>query len=158
MATPAPEYERFNPCADASSQGVLWRSWLRGVELMAESKCISVAPRKRALLLYYAGTDVEDIYFSLSTECHLQPLQQSSTLGPSADDEYVRTVRLLNRHFAAEVNTPYERYKLSEMYEGESETVDEYVTRLRQQIQNTGWTCRQSDEAGLRINPQMGAG
>jgi len=33
------------------------------------------------------------------------------------------------------------------MYEGESETVDEYVTRLRQQIQNTGWTCRQADEA-----------
>jgi hypothetical protein len=79
----------------------------------------------------------------------LQPLQQSltSTPGPSAEDEYVGTVRLLNRHFAAEVNTPYERYKLRQMHQGESETIDEYVTRVCQQIQNTGWTCRQADEA-----------
>jgi hypothetical protein len=45
----------------------------------------------------------------------LQLLQQSptSTLGPSAEDKYVQMGILLNRHLAAEVNTPYEPYKLN---------------------------------------------
>jgi hypothetical protein len=70
IMTLAPEYERFNTFGDASSLGVRWRRWLRGLELMAESKDISAAHRKTALLLHYAGPHAQDIYFALSTECH----------------------------------------------------------------------------------------
>jgi hypothetical protein len=67
ITTSAPEYERFNPFGDASSLGVRWRRWLRGLELMAESKDISAAPRKTALLLHYVGPHVQDILHYLQS-------------------------------------------------------------------------------------------
>jgi hypothetical protein len=84
VATPALEYERFNPFGDASSLGVLWRRLLRGFELMAESKGISAAPRKRALLFHYAGPDVQDIYFALSTESVTAATTAGSYFYPAA--------------------------------------------------------------------------
>jgi hypothetical protein len=100
--------------------GVSWRRCLRGFELMAESKGISAAPGREPC---YSTMPVPMFKtFILHYVQSLLPLH----------------VRLLNRHFTAEVNTPYERYKLSQMYQGEYETINECVITLRQQIQNTG--------------------
>jgi hypothetical protein len=60
------------------------------------------------MLLHYAGPNVQDIYFALSTENVTAATtvgSSSSTPGPNVEDEYVRTVRLLNCHFAAEQYT-----------------------------------------------------
>ncbi|XP_046407907.1 uncharacterized protein LOC124172511 [Ischnura elegans] len=150
MAASGPEYEKFNPFGDVSTLGVRWRRWLRGFELMAESKNVSAAARKRAMLLHYAGPEVQDIYFALPADyAESSPDGVVGTVASPGrpEDEYAKAVKILNRHFDAEVNTPYERYKFAQISQGDTETVDEFVIRLRQQIQNTGWQGKQAEEA-----------
>lgn len=62
--------------------------------------------------------DVQDIFFTLEEE--------------GGDNSYVKAVTTLNKYFITKVNTPYERYQFRSTKQEHSETVEQYVARLRQ--------------------------
>ncbi|XP_053391748.1 uncharacterized protein LOC128554499 [Mercenaria mercenaria] len=59
-----------------------------------------------------------DIYFTLQKE--------------EGANTYLKTVATLEKYFITKVNTPYERYKFRATKQEHSETVEQYVSRLRQ--------------------------
>ncbi|CAG2198052.1 unnamed protein product [Mytilus edulis] len=100
--------------------GQSWTRWLRSFELYATGKGVDDKKQKKALLLHCAGLDVQDIYFTLTEE--------------EGDDDFDKTIKTLKKHFDAKVNFSVERYNLRSIKQNDTETIDQYITRLKQQV------------------------
>ena len=100
--------------------GQSWTRWLRSFELYATGKAVSDKKQKKALLLHCAGLDVQDIYFTLTEE--------------AGDNDYDKVTKTLKKHFESKVNYSVERYNFRSIKQNETETIDQYITRLKQQI------------------------
>ena len=69
-------------------------------------------------MLHTAGLSVQDIFFTLDNG--------------TGENNYLRLKDALNKYFTPQVNVPYERLCFREMSQLPSETVEQFVTRLRQ--------------------------
>ena len=88
---------------------------------------ITVPKRKRALLLHYAGPEVDEIF---------------DTLQNTGDDsDYATAVEKLNEYFSPQTNIAYEVYNFRQTKQKEGESLDSYHTRLRQLVK----TCEFSN-------------
>ncbi len=113
------------PCFDCTESGGLaqrWQRWLRAFELYSTGRGVVNVAQKKALLLHKAGMKVQDIYYTLPDEVALE-----------GENAYGMTVRVLNRFFRPHTNTPFERHVFRNMVQLQTETVEQYATRLRQQ-------------------------
>lgn len=99
--------------------GQTWQRWHRSFELYATGKGVTDEKKTKTLLLHCAGLDVQDIYFTREEE--------------EGDDEYQKTVKTLKKHFDSKLNFSAARYNFRSIRQLETETIDQYVTRLRQQ-------------------------
>lgn len=108
----------FNVNGDKLSQS--WVRWHRSFELYATGKAITDKKQKKALLLHCAGLDVQDIFFTLEEE--------------EGDDDYAKCVATLKKYFSSKVNFSVERYNFRSIRQSDTETVDQYITRLKQQV------------------------
>ena len=75
--------------------------------------------RKRTLLLYAAGNEVEKIFATLSEV--------------GEDKDYKKAVEKLNEYFLPKKNVLLETHKFHQLKQITEETIDQYCTRLRQQ-------------------------
>ncbi|CAC5361422.1 unnamed protein product [Mytilus coruscus] len=88
--------------------GQSWTRWLRSFELYATGKGVSDKKQKKALLLHCAGLDVQDIYFTLTEE--------------DGDDVLIK-----RSNHGRNILMP-------SIKQNETETIDQYITRLKQQV------------------------
>ncbi|MES9884606.1 MAG: hypothetical protein ABW185_27490, partial [Sedimenticola sp.] len=87
--------------------------------------------RKKALLLHYAGDEVFEIH---------------DTLPDTGDDgDYDKTKSALEKYFKPQVNKEFEIFEFRRMKQYESETVDQFATRLRQKAENCEFSDRDSE-------------
>ena len=116
-----PKIPNFDSSGDTSNLGIRWTRWLRSFELYVEGQGVTDAGQKKALLLHCAGLSVQDIFFTL-------------TIADPTGDENVYTVMVakLNEHFLPKVNKTYERSVFRSMTQLQSETIDQFITRLSQ--------------------------
>ena len=85
MAVSLPTFPSFDFHADGNA-GPRWKKWLARLEQMLIGMNITVSKRKRALLLHYAGPEVDEIF---------------DTLPNTGDDsDYATTVEKLNEYFS----------------------------------------------------------
>ena len=49
------------------------------------------------------------------------------------DDEYSLAIGALDNYFLPQTNMPYERHCFRQLQQGDNETIDQFVMRLRQQ-------------------------
>ena len=134
----------FDVNSAPSSVGTEWKRWLRSFQLYADGKGLIIDPGKddnkvqrRALLLNCAGPDVQDIFDVLADT-------------GSAKD-YQKAEDALTRHFAAQINTPYKRHLFREIVQGEDETIDQFVVRLKRKAQQ----CDYGDQMEAQIRDQI---
>lgn len=59
--------------------------------------------------------------------------QSSDNAGQAILNEYEKAVSILNKHFEEKVNIPFARYHFRKMKQDENESVERFITRLRQQ-------------------------
>ena len=90
-----PEFE-FDS-ADTTNVGLKWQKWVLRFENFTVAYDINADPRKKALLLHFAGPIVHDIYETLSPD----------TIG----DNYADTLKVLNDYFLPKKNVEFEIYK-----------------------------------------------
>ncbi|CAB3976941.1 Retrovirus-related Pol poly from transposon [Paramuricea clavata] len=83
-----PDFPPFNVHED-SNAGPRWKKWLTRFERLLCGLNITADKRKTALLLHYAGPDVDDIYDTLPT---------------SSNEDYKTVVEKLNHDPAKEIN------------------------------------------------------
>ena len=133
--------EAFN-CADSSGIAARWKRWLRAFELFVVGKGITNHSQKKALLLHTAGINVQDIFFTLPEETE-------------GTNSYVKAVNALNKHFKPQAKyVLYERLVFRETKQTVSETIEQYVTRLRQKAH----TCDFGDPCEEQIRDQVISG
>ncbi|KAK6192673.1 hypothetical protein SNE40_004107 [Patella caerulea] len=106
-------------CLESAGLAARWKRWLRAFELFVVGKGVTDPGQKKALLLHRAGMNLQDIYFTL-------PEVQGE------GDVYAKTVRTLNRHFIPQTNVPFERHLFRSMSQLPTETIEQFITRLRQ--------------------------
>lgn len=117
MALSLPNSASFDVHADGNA-GPRWKKWLARLERMLIGMNITVPKRKRALLLHYAGPDVDEIFDTLPNT--------------GEDNDYDTAVAKLNEYFSPQVNTTYEVYNFRHAKQKEGELLDSHPTRLRQ--------------------------
>ena len=86
----------FNPHSDPSSLAVRWKDWVKRFNRCMVGFDIKAKARKRALLLYLAGPEVETIFATLSDTGN--------------EDDYDKAVEKLTEYFAPKQNMLYERH------------------------------------------------
>ena len=118
---------KFDCHSDPATLGPRWTRWLTSFELFADGKGLIIAEatnattrqRRRAMLLHLAGPDVQVIFSTLADT------------GEATD--YAATVTALNGYFLPKVNAAFTRQKFHRLQQKESETVLQFVTRLRKE-------------------------
>lgn len=106
---------------DRATLGFRWKRWLRSFELYADGKGIQNAGQKKALLLHSAGLEVQDIFYTL--EC------PDPTDGQTL---YSVAKQVLNDYFEPKINVAFERSQFRGLAQQPNESVEQFVTRLRQ--------------------------
>ena len=121
---PLPE---FNPDGEVgSSLAARWRLWLSDFDTFLIASGLRDASRKRALLLYQAGSRVREIFHQLED------------VGTDADYDKARDK--LTAYFEPQKNQRYEVYKFRQTRQEEGETLDKFHTRLRNLSSNCEFT------------------
>ena len=122
---PMPE---FNPDAEVGvSLSTRWQNWIADFETFILASGITDNTRKRALLLYQAGSRVREIFKQLE--------------GTGNNDAYDTAKAKLQEHFEPQKNRRYEVYRFRQLKQALQETLDQFHTRLRTAAQ----TCEFND-------------
>ena len=67
MASNLPDFPAFDVNAEPTSLSIEWRKWIIRFDNLIEALAITEDKRKKALLLFYAGKDVHNIYNTLDS-------------------------------------------------------------------------------------------
>ena len=122
---PMPE---FKPEAHVgASLATRWDKWLSDFEMYILASGITDPKRKRALLLYQAGSRVREIFRSLPDT--------------GADEAYDTAKQRLKEYFDPQKNRRYEVYCFRQTVQQPNETLDTFHTRLRRLAE----TCEFND-------------
>lgn len=141
MEPPKPTLQPFDT-RDTSSIGTRWTKWKRSLELYMDVNCIVLPSRKKAYLLHYAGQEVQDIFYDIDGH---------DAAAPVGSDVYREAVRLLDNHFAPLTSIPYDRFVFRNIKQEESESVEKFASRLREQ----GRLCEYGVALDIRITEQI---
>ena len=115
MATAIPPFEPFDIHADGAI-AQRWRKWIKRLENLFVAAAIGDKKRQRALLLYYAGEEVSEIFDTL----------------PDTGEDFETTKTKLNEYFDPKKNVEFEIYTFRQAKQSLGETMNSYHSRLRQ--------------------------
>ena len=118
------QIKTFDCHGDQNTHGLRWKRLLIAFELFAVGKGMILneesannTQRRRALLLHLTGTDVQDIFYTLSNT------------GDAKD--YKKAVDAFNAYFVPKVDTRYARHCFRQLTQAPGETTRQFATRLR---------------------------
>ena len=81
---------------DPNTLSSQWKRWVRAFNLYVTSRGVVADKQKVALLLHTGGIDLQDLFYTL--------------VAKDSDVTYDDCVRRLNKHFAPQLNIPFERH------------------------------------------------
>ena len=116
VSTPQP----FAINTDPSRLATAWTKWKAGFDIYITAAGIANANQKKALLLHCGGEGIQTIFETL-------------TIAPATDDADVFKCAsdALTAHFAPKKNKRYERHLFRVCAQEDSETMSQWVTKLR---------------------------
>ena len=106
-----PPLQAFDPVSDPTSLSQRWKTWKRRFETHLDALKVTDDKQKRALLLYQAGQETQELFDKL----------------PYTGYDYATAVAKLDEHFLPRKNVDYFRQATQQI----GETLDQFVTRLR---------------------------
>ena len=113
-----PPLPSFDPLNDQSSLSQRWTQWMKRFETYIIATNIKDDKQKRAMLLYQAGQETQDIFETLE----------------DTGDDYVTAK---SKYFSPKKNIDYEIFQFVQI---PGETVEQYTTRLRKLAANCEFT------------------
>ena len=135
-----PQFPAFSLSEGNLNLGPRWAKWLSRFNRLMVAMEIADPPRKQALLLHYAGPEIDEIYDTL-------PIEAAAADG-SPIDTYESTANALARYFTPKTNAAFEIYNFRQAKQEATETIDAFVTRLRKLAK----TCNFSNTDGEVTN------
>lgn len=137
MAHSLPIFEKFHVTGNPTSLGHRWTKYVQKLENLFVAMNVDSNKRKKALLLHYAGDEVFEIHETLPNT--------------GTDTDYAASKTALNTYFKPQLNTEFEIFEYRQMKQKDSETVDEFATRLRQKADH----CDFGDNKNKEIKSQI---
>ena len=125
----------FDCKGDATALAPRWKRWKSAFEYYSIGKGVANVAQKKALFLHSAGMDVQELFDTVPNP----PIPGWHPPQPIPLNDYELAVLKLDSYFATKVNVPYERHIFRNLKQEDTETVDQYVTRLRKQSDNCMW-------------------
>ena len=116
MAISLPNFPPFEVHLDGTA-GLRWKKWLGRFERLTIRMGISDDKQKRALLLHYGGTEVDEIFDTLQDV--------------GEDKDYKKAVGKQTAHFSPQVKVTYEVYNFQQAKKKDWETLHCFHTHLR---------------------------
>ena len=95
--------------------GTRWPIWIRDFELFLVGSGVEDADQKKAILLYTMGGTARSVYYTLK----------------GASDDYEQVKKVCATYFAPFKNLDYEMFMFGRMRQRESESLDDFIIRLR---------------------------
>ena len=130
-----PSYPPFDPDEEISSLPQKWEEWSDGLEDLMVTCGITDHERKWSTLKFFGGEKLrkleKQLTYDKTAPFGADPNAQPAVLG--TPDSYRRLKEALTAHFAPCVNETYARFQFRSIVQGESESVDTFITRLRSQ-------------------------
>ena len=135
MATALPEFRPFHLDSEPTSVGIRWKAWLSEFENLLIALNITDGKRQRALMLFYGGNEIHEVYRSLTT--------------PTDDLNFEDAKKKLTDYFEPKVNLTFEIFHFRQMRQGVSddnesvsddEAIDSFITRLRKKAARCNFT------------------
>ena len=114
MAAILPNFPTFS--VHENGVDIRWRKWKSRLDNLILGLGVKDKKRQRALLLHYAGEEVNEIFDTLE----------------DTGDDYETALSKLTEYFNPKKNTEYEIYQFRQTKQGSDETLDEFNKRLRQ--------------------------
>ncbi|XP_068729065.1 uncharacterized protein [Montipora capricornis] len=115
MASALPHFDPFDIHADGAI-AQRWRKWIKRLENLFVAAAIADKKRQRALLRYYAGEEVCEIF---------------ETLAETGED-FATAKEKLTEYFNPKKNVEYEIYTFRQAKQHPGESMNAYHSRLRQ--------------------------
>ena len=140
MATALPDFIKFNISVEPSSVGVRWTTWLSEFENLIIALGTTDKKRQRALMLYYGGNELHEIYRSL--------------IGDDADEDFEAAKEKLSSYFEPKINKTYEIFHFRKMQQSiaddkegvnSNKSIDAFITRLRKTASRCGFTDKDTE-------------
>ena len=119
--------------------------WRKAFTYSIDARGVKESRQQKVLLLHTAGMDFQNIFETLTDPSH--PERTS----PDPHNEFQKAVRTLDSHFVPKINAPYERHLFHRVEPKDSETVEQYVARLRAE----GKLCEYGDSLHEHIRDQL---
>ena len=110
-----PPMPQFDPVSDRSSLSEQWKAWTKWFETYLVATNITDEGQKRAMLLYQAGPDTQDIFDTLT----------------ETGTDYATAKAKLNEYFSPKKNVSYEVFQFHQTTQQPTESVEQFATRLR---------------------------
>ncbi|CAN8016081.1 unnamed protein product [Ixodes persulcatus] len=146
-----PPFPAFIVHANQSTVRTRWKKWVTRFRNFFVACNITVPGRSKAMLLHYAGEDVNDIFESLcdttvaaAPSTSSSPSTTTASTPAAAANEFERAIEALTFHFQPRCNVEHERFLFRRERQLENESVATYHTRLREIARR----CRFSDING----------
>ena len=114
----------FDPVTEPSSLCQRWKAWKRRFETYLVALNVTEDKQKRALLLYQAGQETQELFDTL----------------PDTGEDYATAIAKLDNYFMPKKNVDYEIFQFRQAPQKAGETVDQFVTRLRKLAINCEFT------------------
>ena len=73
----------FDMKSDPSNLSEKWKKWLRSFDYLTTGRAISDDTQKAALLLHLAGSDVQDLYETLTSDVKMRRVKAKLKLSSS---------------------------------------------------------------------------
>ncbi|XP_053406612.1 uncharacterized protein K02A2.6-like [Mercenaria mercenaria] len=132
-----PSIEQFDVSGDQTSLSQRWDKWMKQFNFFTVGSGITDATQKRALLLHLAGPETQEIFGTLTET--------------GEDKDYDKAVEKLTDYFKPKKNIAYERHIFRCEIQRESETVEQFSTRLK----HLALTCEYGDIKDDMIRDQI---
>lgn len=139
MAEALPTFPTFDPNADLGAPGVRFKKYIARFRNLIVAADIENPNRQKALLLHYAGEEVNDIFETLTIAA---PGESETVLDTS--------IKALSEYFTPKQNTVYEEYQFRNTKQTRGEPLMTFHTRLKQ----LSLTCEFAD-ADREIKSQI---
>ena len=124
MALHIPPVPQFSPTGEPSSVSQRWNKWKKSFQYFHIASGITSDSKKKSLLLHLVGSGTQEIFDTLV----------------NTGTTYEEALAALDQHFEVRKNIPFERSKFHQAKQESSESIEQYVTRLRQLCKHCEYT------------------
>lgn len=124
MSSTLPPLEALDVEGDNASIGSRWEKWKRALLIYLDAAEVTSAQKKRATLLHFGGTGLQEIYYNLPG-AHAE--------ATDGVDVFKIAVEKLDEFFLPKQNRVYERHMFRLIKQEEGEKFERFLVRLRKQ-------------------------